>query len=61
MPQFTAPRPINLQLRKPRNPLVAPALMRQAGRHDAGSPRQTARRDLHKQIQLLGLPPERSP
>jgi len=54
MPQFIAPRPLNLQLRKPRNPLVAPALMRQAGRHGSGKPRQNARRELQKQIQQLG-------
>lgn len=54
MAQFTAPRPLNLQLRKPRNPHVAPALMRQAGRHDSGNARQSARREL--QQQLLQLP-----
>ena len=47
MPQFTSPRPLLLNLRKPRNPLVAPALKRQAGRHqspqDAKAQRQQAR------------------
>jgi hypothetical protein len=61
MPQFIAPRPINLQLRKPRNPHVAPALLRQAGRHAGANPRQAARRDLHKQILLLGQGAQRSP
>ena len=35
MPQFTSPRPMLIKLRKPRNPLVAPALKRQAGRHQS--------------------------
>ena len=55
MPQFTSPRPLQLKLRKPRNPLVAPALKRQAGRHqspnDARVQRQRARLDLRR---LLG-------
>lgn len=50
MPQFTSPRPLLLKQRKPRNPLVAPALKRQAGRHqspnDARAQRQQARQDL---------------
>jgi hypothetical protein len=50
MPQFTSPRPLQIALRKPRNPLVAPAMKRQAGRHqspqDARSLRQKARLDL---------------
>jgi hypothetical protein len=50
MPQYTSPRPLQLKLRKPRNPLVAPALQRQAGRHqspkDAQMRRQQARLDL---------------
>ena len=52
MPQFTSPRPMQLSLRKPRNPLVAPAMKRQAGRHqspqDARTLRQQARLDLRK-------------
>lgn len=60
MTQFTSPRPLNLQLRKPRNPLVAPALMRQAGRHGSTKPRQAARRELQQQITALGQP-DRSP
>lgn len=50
MPQFTSPRPLQLTLRKPRNPLVAPAMKRHAGRHqapqDARSLRQKTRLDL---------------
>lgn len=60
MPQFTAPRPSHLNLRKPRNPLVAHALMRQAGKHGqqklGSSQRQATRRDLQKQSQELMLP-----
>lgn len=52
MPHYTAPRPMQLSLRKPRNPLVAPALQRQAGRHqspqDARAQRQQARLDLRR-------------
>ena len=52
MPQFTSPRPLQLTLRKPRNPLVALAMKRQAGRHqtpqDARTLRQQARLDLRK-------------
>lgn len=56
MSQFTAPRPqaLRLQLRKPRNPLVAPSLHRQAGRHDSGNARQQSRRELQQQIRQLG-------
>jgi len=43
---------MQLSLRKPRNPLVAPALQRQAGRHqspqDARAQRQQARLDLRR-------------
>lgn len=52
MPQFTSPRPLQIQSRKPRNPLVAPALHRQAGRHkspqDAYAQRQQARLELRR-------------
>jgi hypothetical protein len=52
MPHYTAPRPLQLNLRKPRNPLVVPALQRQAGRHqspqDARAQRQQARLDLRR-------------
>lgn len=61
MPQFTAPRPQSaIALRKPRNPLVAPSLMRQAGRHGQGAPRQQAKTALLKEIRQL-VPIERSP
>jgi hypothetical protein len=64
MSQFIAPRPQNanlsLRMRKPRNPLVAPSLQRQAGRHGEGNARQGARRDLQKQLLQLGQP-DRSP
>ena len=50
MPQFTSPRPMQVKTPKPRNPLVAPALKRQAGRHqspnDAHAQRQQARLEL---------------
>jgi hypothetical protein len=57
MTQFTAPRPQLLTLRKPRNPLVAPALMRQAGRHggSAKAQRQQANLSLRKQVQQTDL------
>jgi hypothetical protein len=49
-----------LRLQKPRNPLVAPTLMRQAGRHGGFNPgaqqRQAGRRELHQQILQLGKP-----
>lgn len=52
MPQFTSPRPLNIKLPKPRNPLVAPAMQRQAGkhqsRHDAHAQRQQARLALRR-------------
>jgi len=52
MPQFTSPRPLQIPMRKPRNPLVAPALHRQAGRHkssqDAYAQRQQARLELRR-------------
>ena len=55
MPSFTNPRGRPAKaLRKPRNPVVAPALLRQAGRHQGPHPRQAAQshlrlalRDLH--------------
>ncbi|MDR7298357.1 MULTISPECIES: hypothetical protein [Roseateles] len=52
MPQFTSPRPMQIKALKPRNPLVAPALKRQAGRHqsatDAHAQRQQARLELRR-------------
>ena len=57
MPQFTSPRPqgLRLSLRKPRNPLVVPALKRKAGRHQLGSAsrRQRARQDLALELRQL--------
>jgi len=60
MSRFIAPRPLATQksgkntLRlvapKPRNPLTAAGLMRQAGSHSRGNERQQARRQLDKQI-----------
>lgn len=61
MPQFTSPRPsVSLSLRKPRNPLVGPALLRQAGRHGGGvkSGRQRAARSLQQELQQMS---DRSP
>src|SRR5882724_5340675 len=64
MPQYTSPRPMNLALRKPRNPCVAPALLRQAGRHqsprDAVSQRRSTRTELAQQLRQLA-PPDDSP
>ena len=58
MSKFVAPRPqtagLGLRLPKPRNPLVALALMRQAGRHGGGNARQGARREVAEQIKQLG-------
>jgi hypothetical protein len=52
VPQFTSPRPMRIATSKPRNPLVAPALKRQAGRHqsskDAHALRQQARLELRR-------------
>lgn len=57
MAQFIAPRPsmaaknkFSVPARKPRNPLVANALMRQAGSHSTGNERQRARRDTRQQL-----------
>ena len=65
MAKFISPRPNNakstLTLPKsgaPRNPLVSLGLMRQAGRHKTGNPRQLAARDLRQQLLLQQ---ERSP
>lgn len=40
---------------KPRNPLVAPTRMRQAGRHDSGdqSQRQRGRDELRRELKLV--------
>ena len=62
MPQFTAPRPQILTLRKPRNPLVAPSMQRQAGRHGAAgkAQRQQAKHVLRQEVRQL-LPTDRGP
>ncbi|MBA4344139.1 MAG: hypothetical protein C0423_18525 [Methylibium sp.] len=53
MAQFISPRPLRLQQSKPRNPLVAPSLMRQAGRHGGAqkTQRQSAQRALRQELQ----------
>ncbi|MCH7344716.1 hypothetical protein LZ017_15140 [Pelomonas sp. CA6] len=56
MTQFTSPRAQRVaSLRKPRNPLVVPALKRKAGRHQLGSAsrRQRARQDLALELRQL--------
>ncbi len=57
MPQFTSPRPSGPQLRKPRNPLVAPAQFRQAGRHQAPKSRQLQGQALRTELRELWHPP----
>ena len=61
MPQYTSPRPIHLSLRKPRNPLVAPTLLRQAGRHT--NTREVSRQQASQQVRRLlrDVPPDDSP
>lgn len=61
MPQFTSPRPMTLNVRKPRNPLVAAAQFRQAGRHDAARHAQRQQARLQLQRLLRDLPPDDSP
>lgn len=59
MPQFTSPRPAApLQLRKPRNPFMAPARNRCAGPHQSPHARQTARRELAQSLRELYRPPQ---
>jgi hypothetical protein len=62
MPQFTSPRPaLSAQagaLRKPCNPMVAPAQFRQAGRHQTQPPRQRAQQQLRQSLhELIDRPP----
>lgn len=61
MPQFTSPRAQTIQLRKPRNPIVAPALRRQAGAHASlkHPSRQQASHALRNAVR--SLPPDDSP
>ncbi len=61
MPQYTAPRPLQLTLRKPRNPLVAPTLMRQAGRHQGLRDSQRSQVKAQLQRLLRTAPPDDSP
>lgn len=63
MPQFTAPRPMTLNLRKPRNPLVAPAQLRQAGRHQSPRDAHAMRQQSQQQLRRLlrDMPPDDSP
>ena len=57
MPQFTHARPLAAKaLRKPRNPLVAPSLQRQAGRHQSPHARQTAKSQLRQALQDMHPP-----
>ncbi len=57
MPQFTQARPMTAKaLRKPRNPVVAPALLRQAGRHQGPHARQSAQSQLRHALQDLHPP-----
>ncbi|MBV8503704.1 MAG: hypothetical protein JO006_18540 [Paucibacter sp.] len=60
MSRFVAPRPNASALlqrqAKPRNPLVAPALKRLAGRHQTGNLRQQATRQLREQLKTLDSP-----
>ncbi len=51
MPQFTHARPMTAKaLRKPRNPVVAPALLRQAGAHQGAHARQSAQAQLRQEL-----------
>ena len=60
MSRFIAPRPSNtlllLRTSKPRNPLVAPASQRLAGRHQPAKARQQATRELREQLKTLDSP-----
>lgn len=48
---------ITVTVRKPRNPLVAPAHFRRAGSHrQGGAPRQDARRALRRELDQLSSP-----
>jgi len=56
MSRFTAPRPLPVVLsRKPRNPFVGPALLRQAGRHGIGphGQRQSQQRALQRELRQI--------
>lgn len=62
MPQFTSPRAQTLLIRKPRNPIVAPAQMRHAGVHASlkRPTRQQARQAVRASVRSLG-PDDSSP
>ncbi|MCV2423615.1 hypothetical protein [Paucibacter sp. DJ2R-2] len=64
MTQFTSPRPLNLRLLKPRNPIVAHARLRQAGQHglqgQTTRQRQAGKRETRQEILQIGRP-DRSP
>ena len=60
MSRYTAPRPLNVTVSKPRNPFVAASLMRRAGSHQIGKARQQAQAQLRQELEQLG-PPDRSP
>ena len=47
---------LSLKTLKPRNPLVGPALLRQAGKHANGNRRQAAQRALQQQLSQLDSP-----
>lgn len=57
MSQFIAPRAQIRALRKPRNPLVAPSLLRKAGPHGAGvkTQRHQQRKDIARALDALAL------
>ncbi len=57
MPQYTAPRPVLLSQRKPRNPFVAHGQFRQAGRHQPAHPRQSAKTSMKSELRELWHPP----
>ena len=61
MPQFTSPRAQTIQLRKPRNPIVAPAHRRQAGAHASLKPPSRQQSQLALRVAVRSLPPDDSP
>jgi hypothetical protein len=54
---------MTLNLRKPRNPLVAPAQLRQAGRHQSPRDAHAMRQQSQQQLRRLlrDMPPDDSP
>jgi hypothetical protein len=53
MPQFVSPRPMKLAVRKPRNPFVAPAFKRKAGRHQTGTEAHAQRQQARLELRCL--------